>query len=816
MKVSVKWLNSYVKVDDIDVHELADRITNAGIEVEGIEPLTVATSVVSGEVIECAPHPDSDHLHVCKVDVGSEVLDIVCGAPNCRKGIKVLVALVGAQLKDGTIKASTIRGCASNGMLCSLLELGIEKNMLPLGSKSDTGIEELPLDTVNGNAHILDDLGLVDWILDVSPTPNRADCNAMWNFAKEVGAILNRDVTIPWIDGYANQGGPTKLRIYSTTANCPHFLGKIVNHVQLGPSPKWMSEQLHAAGVKSINNVVDISNYVMLETGQPLHFYDLRTNPDQEITVVDDYQGPYTALDGITYDLVKGDLVITSGGKAAGIAGVMGGDNTKIENDTTSILIEAALFDHAAIRHTSNRLGLQTEAASRFAKGLDPLAQRKAMDRAVELLVKYANGSDMEATVEYGNDQYTPNVVVETMEHLNGLLGTHIALESAVDVLKRLDFDPKVDGTTITCTIPSYRSDDVKLAADIDEEVIRMIGYDDLTNTLPLCENSFGSLNPSQKQRRMIRSYMTNHGLYEIISFTLVDDYGSTHGALPLGPRIAVASPLSEEHKYVRNSLMSSLLSTVAYNHAHFIKDVNLYEVSSVYGDHPLDQPLVYPMHYTDTNPWDQQERLGIVLSGEVETNPLVHHSLKADYYVMKGLIEGLLEQLGYDGKRIKLVENTIDTDHFHPYQSVTIQLNGQTIGIFGRVHPAMEAHYDIQDIYYGEIDLDALVNGHPNGIKVKTINKYPSTSRDLSIVVKEDVKTADLCASAKSAGGKLVSSVSVFDVYTGQHVEKGYKSVSLSIVYESFDHTLKDDEINPIQDKIVDTLVCAYHAVQR
>ena len=225
MKVSVKWLNTYVKVDDIDVHELADKITNAGIEVEGVEPLTVGSHIVSGEVIECQPHPDSDHLHVCKVDVGNEVLDIVCGAPNCRTGIKVLVALVGAQLKDGTIKASTIRGCASNGMLCSLLELGIEKNMLPLGSTSDTGIEELPVDTVNGNDHILEDLGLVDWILDVSPTPNRADCNAMWNFAKEVGAILNREVNIPWKEGYANQGGETTLKIGSTATNCPHFLG---------------------------------------------------------------------------------------------------------------------------------------------------------------------------------------------------------------------------------------------------------------------------------------------------------------------------------------------------------------------------------------------------------------------------------------------------------------------------------------------------------------------------------------------------------------------------------------------------------------
>lgn len=813
MLISLKWLNQYVKVDDYDENELANLITNAGLEVEGIYHLGQATNLCVGYVKECYDHPDSDHLHCTKVDIGSEVLNIVCGAPNCRAGLKVIVAKDGAVLPGGTIKKGVIRGQESNGMLCSLLELGIEKNMLPDGSTSLDGIEELDDSFTVGQTDILEQLGYIDTILDASPTPNRSDCLSMWGVAKEVGAILDRPVTIPWDQSYSKLGEATKLRINSESKNCPHFLGKVIGSVKLGPSPKWMSEHLHAAGIKSINNIVDISNYVMVETGQPLHFYDIESNPDLEITVKDNYTGGYTALDGIEYQLQDKDMVITTGGQVAGIAGIMGGDNTKILDTTKGIIIECASFNYAQIRHTSNRLGLQTEAALRYAKGLDPLAQEKAMDRAVELLVKYADAKEIEATVEYGHNNYQQTSVTETLSHLNGLLGTSFSLDATVDVLRRLDFKPQVDGENITCTIPSYRSNDIKQACDIDEEVIRLIGFDDLPTTLPVMPATIGKLTKPQALRRNIRSLLTSNGLDETVTYTLIDKFASENGAMPLGDCVAVASPLSEDHKYVRNSLMTSMLSVVAYNLNHYNKDVNLFEISCVYSTNNIDFKPEGPHHVDDENPWKMQERLGIVLNGNLQTNPLSHCSVKTDFYTLKGLLYSLLDKVGYDNKRVQLRENIIDTEHFHPYQSACLYVNNKLIAIFGAIHPNLAKHYDIKDVYYAELNMDSLIDSNPSSIRIANINKYPTISRDISIVVKDEIKANDLITSVKRSGGKLVSSVTVFDIYKGEHVEKGYKSMSLSIVYESSEHTLKDSDINPIHEKILADLNNKYQA---
>ena len=816
MKISVNWLNEYVKVDDLDVNVLADTITNAGIEIEGVESLSSGTGLTTGLITCCEDHPDSDHLHVCKVDIGSEVLDIVCGAPNAREGIKVIVAKVGAQLPGGNIKASTIRGVASNGMLCSLLELGIDKAMLPEGSASLNGIEELDESIALGNENILKDLGYQDYLLDVSPTPNRADCSSMWGFALEVGAILNREVNIPWIKDYANQGKTSKLVVESKASGCPIFLGKVINSLKLGPSPKWMQQYLLASGVKSINNVVDISNYVMLETGQPLHFYDLRSNPDQHICVVDDYSGEYTALDGMTYAIQENDLMITSKGSAAGIAGIMGGDNTKIENDTTGIIIEAALFKHDSIRKTSNRIGLQTEAALRFSKGLDPLAQVKAMDRAVELLVKYADASDLEETKIYGEVTYQPRKVEETLSHMNMLLGTHYSMDEVVDVLSRLNLKPDVTGDVITCTVPSYRSLDISLPCDIDEEVIRIKGFDSLPTTLPYMPMTNGKLTPAQSLRRVIRSLLCSNGLNETVSFTLVDDYAANHGALPLGECIAIASPLSEDRKYVRSSLLGSLASVASYNLAHNNKDINLFEVSSVYANKHVDLAPGQVHHYKDENPWYQQEHLGIFLNGNLQQSRVLHQETTASFYTLKGLLLALLDKIGYDSKRVQLKPNTLNTTDFHPYQSATLSINNKVVAIFGRLHPNFEAHYDIKEGYFAEVNLDALLTSNPSAIKIAPINKYPTISRDISLVVEDSVQAKDLIALIKKNGANMIKQVEVFDIYKGEHVKKGYKSISLKLVYESYEQTLKDNDINPVHEKVLEALNAKYNATLR
>ncbi|MCF0109955.1 MAG: phenylalanine--tRNA ligase subunit beta, partial [Erysipelotrichaceae bacterium] len=519
MRLSYKWLQEFVNLEGYTPESLADKLTTAGLEVEGIERMASGTKLCIGEVLECVDHPDSDHLHVTKTNVGDEVLQIVCGAPNCRAGLKVIVALPGCVLPGGEIKKGMIRGQESNGMLCALYELGVDKKNLTEYQAS--GIEELPADAPVGETNVLEYLGLDDVILEVGLTPNRADCSAMWNMAKEVGAVIRREVKLPEVEGASKVGKPNTFKVNSTTEKCPYFLGKVVNHVEVGPSPKWMQEYLHAAGVKAINNVVDISNYVMLETGQPLHFYDLAKLPHHEITVVDDVEMKMTALDGIEYQIEKGDLLITTGGEPTGVAGIMGGEESKIDENTKAIFIEAALFNHVSIRNTSRRLNLLTEAATRFSKGLEPLSQIKAVDRSVDLLTKYAGGSDYEENVEYGHNDYKPVVIEETLTHMNSLLGMNFTMDQVVEVLTALDFKPEVNGDTVISHIPSYRTD-MERNADVDEEVIRLIGFDALKSTLPTMEATVGRLSPEQVARRDIRHMMTGLGLSEIVTYTLV------------------------------------------------------------------------------------------------------------------------------------------------------------------------------------------------------------------------------------------------------------------------------------------------------
>ncbi len=484
MRLSYKWLSEYVDLSGITPEELAEKMTTAGLEVEGVEPMAQGTNLVIGEVVECEDIPET-HLHATVTRIGpnpEDVTKIVCGAPNCRKGLKVIAALPGAELPGGTITAKPLRGYESNGMLCALYELGVDKKNLTEYQLS--GIEELPADAPVGERNVFGYLGLDDTILDVSLTPNRADCSAMWNMAKEVGAILHREVRWPDYEGKADTGTPTSFRVASNTDKCPAFTGKVVNHVKVGPSPKWMVNYLHAAGMNSINNVVDISNFVMLETGQPLHYYNLAKLSAGDITVVDDRELTMTALDGEQFDIKKGDLLITTGGEATGIAGIMGGEESMIDETTEGIFIEAANFNAVSVRRTSIRLNLITEAAQRFTKGIEPLSMKKAVDRSVQLLEKYADASGFEETILCGDHSYQPVVVKETLSHCNDLLGTEFTMEQVTEALKWLDFKPEVNGDEIICHIPSYRTD-IERPADIDEEVIRLIGFDSLKSTLP-------------------------------------------------------------------------------------------------------------------------------------------------------------------------------------------------------------------------------------------------------------------------------------------------------------------------------------------
>ena len=794
MNLSLNWLSQFVDLKGLNENEIIDKVIKAGFEVESVTRLGEGSNLTVGRVIECHDHPDSDHLHVTKVDIGSEVLDIVCGAPNCREGLKVIVAKVGAILPGGEIKNGVIRGVASNGMLCSLLELGISKDILDENSPSLTGIEELDDSFEIGDDEVLKHLGYGDILLDLSIYANRPDCLAMFSFAKEMAAILDSECKVPELVNSDNVGTATNFKVNSTSSNCPHFLAKVCNNVALGPSPKWMKDILRSNGIKSINNLVDISNLVMLETGQPMHFYDLRSNPNREITVVDDYEGDYVALDGNTYKIQKGDLMITSNGQPIGIAGIMGGDNTNIHDDTSSILIESAAFDASQIRRTFNRLGLQTEAAMRFAKGLDPLAQQKAMDRAVELLTLYASASEFETTAIYGSDNYHKVEVKETLNHLNKVLGKTFTMDEVVNILRRLDFNPEVNGEEVICHIPSYRID-INIAEDLVEEVIRLSGFDDLPSTLPLMPQTIGKLSTRQAMRRQIEEYLTNAGLNEILTYTLVDEKMINDEIHPLGESIALLSPLSDAHKYVRTGLFSSMLQTFEYNVDHKNENINLFEISTIYAAENKTE-----------------ERLAVLLSGKLQSSSVKHLDVKADFYVLKGLILALLERMGFGKGRIQIAESE-EIKALHPYQTAAIKLGRDTIGVLGTIHPRIIKENKLVPAYYLELNLEPLIAATPSKIKAQEINRFPSMQRDISLLVKEDVKACDLIKVIEKTGGKLVSNVKVFDIYKGDRIPEGYISIALNIIYESKEKTLKLEDVNPVHEKILAKLNSEYEA---
>lgn len=790
MLISRKWLHQYLDVADMTIEEIADKITDAGLEVEGIKSLSCGTNLVIGQVKSCVDHPDSDHLHVCMVDIGDCIEQIVCGAPNVAAGQKVIIAKVGAQLPGGEIKAGVIRGQASNGMICSLSELGVDAHQLSEASK--TGIEVLDEQAPIGHCDPLAYLGLDDEILDIGLTPNRNDCLAAWSMALEAGAILHKAVTIPYIEGSANGGCKSRLRVASETAKCPLFLGKVINSLTIKPSPKWMQERLLSAGIKAINNVVDISNFVMLETGQPLHFYDLEAIPSQEITVKDHITCEYTALDKEIYKLEEDDIIITSEGKPIGIAGIMGGDDSKIKSSTKGIIIEAASFHHVAIRNTARRLNLGTDASIRYQKGIEPLAAFKAMDRAVQLLTEYADANDIEETVQYGNHMYTPVVFDVNLDRINILLGTAFQEEEVLKVLTDLQLHPTIHGADIQVEIPSYRSD-LLIEEDIAEEVIRILGYDRLPATLPLLPATVGELSKRQQLRRKYRNILTALGYNEAITYSLVSQENIKDAIMPQKNTVKLASPMSEDHAFVRDSILPSLLTCVGYNQARSRKDIALFEISNVYGKGHVE------------------ERLAIAACGALQKNRWQKFSMDVDFYTIKGLVITLLESIGFEGNRICIKENIIDTVHFHPYRSAEVYIGKELLGIIGQIHPKMANAYGISETIAAELNLEIILKNKASKVKYSEISKYPSVTRDLAFIVQEDVRVGDIISSIKKNGKldkeNIIANIEVFDVYTGEHVEEGYKSIALSINFQSFEKTLKDSDINTIHNKILETL---------
>jgi len=773
MKLSRKFLSDYVDIDEnITMHQIAEDMTNVGNEYDSCEKLIPATNLVIGKVIECTNHPDSDHLHVCKVDIGSEVLDIVCGAPNCRTGIKVIVAKVGAMLPGGEIKAGMIRGCASNGMLCAMSELGLESKFLK--EEDYAGIHELPDDAKIGEDPIKY-LGLDDEVIDFELTSNRGDLLSILGMAYEIGAIYNKKVKD--IDLSHSEEGNIDFNLSIDTDNCTLFLAKQVKDVVIKESPAFIKNRLIASGIRPINNVVDISNYVMLEVGQPLHFYDNDLLGNKIVVRMAKENEKMTTLDNEERELSTEDIVITDGNKAVGLAGVMGGLDTEITDNTKNILIEAAIFNSIKIRKTSKKI-LRSEASNRFEKGIDPNRTYMAIERCCNLLEKYADAKIVGGIKEYNNIAKKDNKVEVTLDKINKVLGINISKEEVVDILTRLSFDVKVDGDNFIITVPSHRLD-ISIKEDIIEEVGRYYGMNKIEGTklvLPLKEGKYN------KDKRQIKNKMISLGLDEALSYTLIPESEVHKFTTDNFTHVNLADPMSEDRKTLRYSLLYSLKEIYEFNKARNSKDICIFEMGKGF--------------YKENDEYKEENKLACLMTGKYY---LDINSRDVDFYVIKGVVEELLDYMGYAG-RYSIVPGEVSKE-LHPGQSGIINLQGKQVGVIGKLHPNVTK----DAVYVFELNIDKILENRVSKISFKEIPKYLKMVKDVAFVVDKNVTSKEIEDVIKKSGGRLLNNIIVFDLYTGSNILENEKSIAYSLEFVDPNKTLTEEEVMPLFNQIID-----------
>ena len=799
MLVSVKALSKLVDISNLSAEEIANGLTFAGVEVEEINKIASGTNLIIGHILKCEKHPDSDHLHVLKVDLGPKegVVQIVCGAPNARKGLKVIVARVGAKLPQIEIKKGVIRGVESNGMCCSLLELGVDSKYL---SEAQTqGIEVLPNDAPTGEEDVLGYLGLDDEVLNLKVLANRPDLLSLINVAREVGAIFNRELKLPEVK--ENVTFKTDLKVSSLTDKCSQFASKEVKGVVIKESPRWMKEFLRSMGVRSINNIVDIGNYVMLMTGQPLHMYDADKVRARELVARDDMELDFVALDEKTYKVIPGDILITSKGQAGCLGGVMGSLEVLVDDNTKNIFIESASFDSATIRHTSLRLGLASESSSRFVKGTNHFQAKQVLEYTAELIKDLCEAKEFSNVVEYQKEEQVTRVIPSSVTRINKRLGTKFSEEEVIGALKRVGFEVKrKDEDKFEAIVPSYRLD-VTCDADLSEEVIRLLGFDNVTSILPVMDTTLGSLNERQARERNIRYYLLGEGLDECLTYSLVSEKEKDLFALVNNDKAyELLNPLTDDHKIFRKNVLHSLLKVASYNVSRQNKDLALFEVSNI---------ITENKHET---------HLAIVLVGKELRQGLIA-PISYDFYHMKGLVEGMMTVLGIEESRYKL-ERVKDShnDELHPGRSADIILQGQKIGTFGEIHPNKLKEYDLgkTSAIVLEMNLELLLEAKISLLKAKGYSRFPVVSRDLALLVDKKVDARDILRTVKTTGKGIVKDANVFDVFEGEAIGLNNKSIAISIIFGSDDRTLSDKEVNDVEEEIKYALLKEHKAIIR
>lgn len=793
MLISNEWLKEYVTIDD-SVSNLAERITRTGIEVDDLIDYTKdIKNLVVGFVKSKEKHPDADKLNVCQVDIGEdEPVQIVCGAPNVDAGQYVIVAKVGGRLPGGIkIKRAKLRGERSEGMICSLQEIGISSNYIPKSFES--GIYVFSEAQVPGT-DALQALYLDDQVMEFDLTPNRADALSMIGTAYEVAALYNTKMTKP--DTTSNElelSANNELTVtIENEDKVPYYSARVVHDVTIEPSPIWMQARLIKAGIRPINNVVDISNYVLLEYGQPLHMFDQDAIGSQQIVVRQANEGEkMTTLDGTERELLTSDIVITNGQTPIALAGVMGGDFSEVKEQTSNIVIEGAIFDPVSIRHTSRRLNLRSESSSRFEKGIATEFVDEAVDRACYLLQTYANGKVLKDRVSSGELGAFITPIDITADKINRTIGFDLSQNDIVTIFNQLGFDTEINDDVITVQVPSRRKD-ITIKEDLIEEVARIYGYDDIPSTLPVFEKvTSGQLTDRQYKTRMVKEVLEGAGLDQAITYSLVSKEDATAFSMQQRQTIDLLMPMSEAHASLRQSLLPHLIEAASYNVARKNKDVKLFEIGNVFfanGEGELP---------------DQVEYLSGILTGDYVVNQWQGKKETVDFYLAKGIVDRVSEKLN-----LEFSYRRADIDGLHPGRTAEILLENKVVGFIGELHPTLAADNDLKRTYVFELNFDALMAVSVGYINYQPIPRFPGMSRDIALEVDQNIPAADLLSTIHAHGGNILKDTLVFDVYQGEHLEKGKKSIAIRLNYLDTEETLTDERVSKVQSEIEAALI--------
>jgi len=806
MKASLQWMNEYVPLDlNRPAQELADELTQAGIPVEEVLSMDPGLKkIYTGKIVEITKHPDADKLQVCQVqclsEEGEEITkQIVTAATNVAVGQIVPVAYHKSRLADGTeIKKGKLRGVVSEGMFCSVAEFGISSDLVR--PEEAQGIYIFPEGTPIG-LDIKEALMLDDTVYEFELTANRADCFSMVGLSREFGIMTNQKALFPVI--MVNENGESIEGKASVAIEahdlCTRFTSRLVTNVTIEPSPLWMQNRLRNSGIRPINNVVDVTNYVMLELGQPMHAYDYDCVADHTLIARRAKAGEtLTTLDGNERELNESMLIIADTKGPIGVAGVMGGLTSEVTDKTTNVLFEAAVFNGPSIRRTSKALGMRSEASGRFERGVNHKYTAYAIDRAAQLLQQICPSCKVSVgVIDVYPEPVEQRTVTFTAEQINDYLGTSIEKDRMVDILTKLEFGITESGDTIEALVPTWR-DDVTGMPDIAEEVARIVSYDNIAPTIPVAILSSGGMTPKKALTKEVTHYLAHAGLSQIITFSFMHKDGLTNMMLPEGDNrytaIPILNPISEEFPYMRTTLVPAVIEAAKRNIAQQNKDLWLFETANVY------EPKALPL--TEV-PHERPMACGIMM-GKVTEAAWNQAQRDTDFYDVKGVVDGLLAKLGLTQYDIQPSSES----YYHPGVSAHYTVNGVTIANYGELHPQVVKNFDLSGkVYMFEIDLEAVLSITVPPFRYQSFSKFPGTSRDLAIVAPVSVTSGDIVALIKEHGGEYLESVSIFDVYEGEHIEAGYRSLAYNLQFRSMEGTLNDEDIDGAIQAIIDAL---------